>query len=488
MSTPSATKFFQLLQTMEPAEVKAFDLWLQSRWCNTNKNLVRLLARVMQYYPAFTDPKLTKERLFRQVLPDGKFSERRMNNLLSEAYLAGERFLVFQRFAGNHELQQMLLAQEFQGRALDDWFFRHAHREIGRLEARTVKDWKYHLNLLRLHRRIYQHPSQGPRLQSGQATLVQMNTQVDLLYVLEKAAVINEMIARSRLFKGEQYDVPAELIKWRAAAEGIQHPALDLYRLRFAYTPAERLPQYAQLQTALLERFDSLNEREQKTQLLSLLNDAKQLIKSGQLDITATLPLYQLGLATGAIFNQGKLTANTYTTIVTASNTKGAFDFTTHFIDTYTPCLATTTQADCAHWARAHTAYWQKDPAGCLAILQGYDFQSPNFELIGRVLTTQAYFDLYLQDPSYEMYLFNFFDTFEKWLTREKLWSKSSHLAFLRFVQACRTLARHYAEVDPKPEKLNGLLEKGAHIQALNWLQQKRVDVLQLKAKRPSRF
>jgi hypothetical protein len=132
MSTPSATKFFQLLQTMEPAEVKAFDLWLQSRWCNTNKNLVRLLARVMQYYPAFTDPKLTKERLFRQVLPDGKFSERRMNNLLSEAYLAGERFLVFQRFAGNHELQQMLLAQEFQGRALDDWFFRHAHREIGK--------------------------------------------------------------------------------------------------------------------------------------------------------------------------------------------------------------------------------------------------------------------------------------------------------------------------------------------------------------------
>ncbi len=130
MLTSFTSKFTRLLQTFTPAELKSFETWLQSPWSNTNKNLPRLLARLKPYYPEFSDQKLSKEKLFRQVLPDGKFSDRRMNNLLSEAYLAAERFLAFQRFAGEDGLQQSLLAQEFLERHLDDWFFRMAHQEI----------------------------------------------------------------------------------------------------------------------------------------------------------------------------------------------------------------------------------------------------------------------------------------------------------------------------------------------------------------------
>lgn len=475
----------RLLQTFNEAEIKAYETWLQSPWCNTNKNLPRLLARLKPYYPDFSDPKLTKEKLFRQVLPKGKFSERRMNNLLSEAYLAAEQFLIFQRFAREHSLQQELRTQEFQARALDDWFFRDAYREIDRLEDKEVKDWRDHLYLLRLHRGIYHHPSQGPRGQPGQATIARMGEQADLLYLLEKAAVINEMIFRNRLFKEENHDVPAELKKWRLLSEGIQRPALDLYRMRFAYTREEMLPQYMQLHAAFLERFDALNAREQRIHLLSLLNDAKLLIKSGRLDITDSLPLYQLGLSTGAILNQGRLTANTYTTIVTASNTRGDFNFTTHVVDTYTNGLAEEVRADCSHWAKAHTAYYQKKLEACLATLKEYDFQTLDFQLIGRVLAAQAYFDLYLSDVSYQFYLFNFLDTFEKWLNREKVWSTSSKTAFVRFVQTCRTLARYHAGADPNPKKVEGLLEREQNIQALNWLMQKMEEVLDLKAKRP---
>ncbi|MBK8921574.1 MAG: hypothetical protein IPM81_08695 [Saprospirales bacterium] len=489
MPTPFTSKFIHLLQTFDEAELKAFERWLQSPWCNTNKNLTRLLTRLKPYYPGFSDTKLTKEKLFRQVLPDGKFSERRMNNLLSEAYLAAEKFLVFQRFSGEHHLQKELLIQEFQGRGLDDWFFRDARREIDRLESREVKDWKDHLGLLRLHRRMYHHPGKGPGGQAGHATIVQMGAQIDLLYLLEKAAVINEMIFQNRLFKEEPHDLPAELKKWFTAAGGIRHPALELYRMRFADAGEENLlPQFLQLQTAFLERFDALNTREQNIHLLSLLNDAKQLIKAGALDITKSLPLYQLGLTTGAVLNQGKMTSNTYLTIVTASNTKRTFDFTGQFTDTYTVCLAEEVRDDCARWAGAHTAYWRNGPEACLAILQGYEFSAPNLQLTGRVLAAQAHFDLYLKDASYQSYLFHYFDTFEKWLNRDKIWSKSNMTTFLRFVQISRTLAKYYTDPDPNPKNLENLLDQEQNIQALNWLKLKREEVLRLKAKRPSRI
>lgn len=63
-----------------------------------------------------------------------------------------------------------------------------------------------------------------------------MNEQIDLVYLLEKAALINEMIFRNRLLKGENHEVETELKKWCAASEGVHHPSIELYRVRFAYT------------------------------------------------------------------------------------------------------------------------------------------------------------------------------------------------------------------------------------------------------------
>ncbi|NUQ24161.1 MAG: hypothetical protein HUU34_09415 [Saprospiraceae bacterium] len=482
MPTLFTSKFTRLLQTFTPEELASFEHWLQSPWCNSNKNLPRLLARLKPYHPDFSDQKLSKEKLFRQVLPDGKFSDRRMNNLLSEAYLAAERFLAFQRFAGEDGLQQGLLAQEFLERHLDDWFFRIAQQKIERLEAKETSDWRDHLELLRMLRRVYQHPDPAPRLESGQGMIAKMSEQIDLLYLLEKAALINEMITRNRLFKTENYDVATALHKWRTTAEGIHHPGIDLYRLRFSYGGELSLSRYQELQAAFMENLAALNERDKKIHLLSLINDAKQLIKSGSLDITECLPLYQLGLTTGAIFNYGKLSANTFMTIVTASNTKRTFDFSARFVEDYSLHLNENERDDCVHWAGAHTAYWQKDLEACLAVLQGYHFHSPDFQLVGRVLAAQAYFDLYLRDDSFQPLLFDFLDSFEKWLGRKKLRSITHTDSFLRFVQISRSLARFYAGTGEDVKKAGRLLENERNIQAFNWLKMKNEEVLRLKS------
>lgn len=480
---PFSSKFVRLLQTFDEAELKAFDTWLRSPWCNSNKALPKLLEKLKRYHPDFEGGKLTKEKLFRQVRPKGKFSHRRMNNLLSEGYLAAERFLVFQRLAGEHNLQKDLLTRELQKRYLDQWFFKEVDREIDRLEKKSTKDWEDHLDLFHLYRRVYHHPHQEPRMQKGLAIISKMNEQIDLLFLMEKAVVINEMTFRNRFFREENHDVKSELGKWGSVAEGVQHPALDLYRMRFAGNSASMLPKYEQLWAAFKERFDELNARDQKAHLLSLLNDAKALIRSGQLDVSDSLPLYQFGLESGALFNQGKLTRNTYTSIVIASNTKGTFDFTTHFIDSFTGQVDKEIREDCLHWARAHTAYWKKDLEPCLDILQKYRFRSAHFQLISRVLLAQAYFDLFLKDPSYESYLFSFFDTFEKWLNREKIWSKATKDPFLLFVKFCRVLAQYHEDSNSDPKKVADLFEKRRDVQALNWLIQKKEEVLNLKNK-----
>ncbi len=481
MNSLFSSKFVRIIKTLSPEEWKSFELWLKSPWANSNKNLVRLLDKLEKYYPAFNDSKATKEKLFKQILPNGKFSLRRMNNLLSEGYLAAERFLIFQNLSQHQNLQKALLTKELQKRYLDEWFFKDIEGEIGRLEEMPIKEWEDHLQLFQLHRRLYHHPNQSSRMLAGSATIVRMGEELDLLYLLERAAIINEKIFRNRILKNEDHEVEKELELWLAVSQGIENTAIDFYRRRFAYEDDKMLDQYLELRDLFFAHFEELNEKEQKIHLLSLLNDSSYLIKSTKLEITESLPLYKLGLDTGIILHQGQLTLNTYITIVSASNTNKDFSFTKHFIESYTSHLKKEFQSDAVSWAKGHQAYWQKNLADSLNILLDKDFKLPYFQRIARLLLTQVYFDLHLKDNSYQFYLLNFFDAFEKWLLRDKHRATFNKKPYLRFIQVCRKLAKAYGGVNFTPEQIAHLLENEDNIQASNWLKKKIEEIISLK-------
>lgn len=476
-----ASKFIQTIKTFSEKELKSFEGWLHSPWCNSNKNLIKLLEKLKKHYPAFDHPKLTKEKLFKQVLPTGKFSDRRINNLLSEGYLAAERFMVFHNLSQNQNLQKDLLTQELQNRHLEDWFFRDAQKEIDRLESKEVKDWEDHLDLLRLHRRVYHHPNQNPRMQLGGQTIVQMDEQLGLVYLLEKAAIITEKIFRNRIRQNENHEVEKELKIWFQASENVEHLAIDLYKMRFEYREETMLKQYFELRKTFLEIYKVLNEKEQKIHLMSLLNDTTLLIKQQQIDIAESLPIYKLGIQTGILIDKGKLHHKFYVIVVSASNFKGDFNSTEKFIETYTHMLDKPIQLDGVKWAKANTAYYQENHEQCLNILLNHNFKEAYFKMISRILNIQVYFDLYLKDYSYQFYLFNYLGSFEKLIIREKFRSESLKKSYLRFVQISRALTKYYAEIDFQSEKVEKLLNNEHNIQALNWLKRQIKKILALK-------
>jgi len=477
MNNIFSSKYFKIIQTFSEEELKAFDLWLRSPWCNTNKNLIKLLEKTKKYHPIFDDKKLTKEKLFKKILPNGKFSDRRMNNLLSEGYLAAERFIIFQNLSKDENLKKDILTKEFQNRHLEDWFFRDVNKEITRLEDKEIKDWEDHLDLLRLNRRVYHYPNQN----SSPQTIVKMGEQLDLVYLLEKAAIINEMIFRKRLLKNEEYEIESELKKWQMINENTKHPSLDFYRMRFEYSENLMLQQYFNLRKDFLKKFGELNRKEQNTHLFSLLNDTALLSRKKEIDLSERLPLYKLGLKSGILFTKNKLTYITYYSIVSASNVQKDFNFTIEFIDSYTKNLEQEYRQDAQKWALAHTSYRKKEFQNALDYLLEHDFKLQFFKLATRLLTTQIYFDLYLKDDSYQMYLFNYFDSFEKWLTREKDYSKSYQIPYIRFVQVSRKLAKAYGDIEFNHEKVQNIFQRKQSIQAPRWLDEKVTEILEIK-------
>jgi len=472
-------KFFQTIQTFSPAELKSFELWLKSPWANSNKNLIRLLEKVAKYHPDFDAPKLTKAKLFKQILPNGKFSDRRMNNLLSEGYLAAERFMVFNSLSNNQNLQKDLLTQELQNRHLEDWFFRDINKEVARLEGKEVKDWEDHLDLLRLNRRIYHHPNQNPRMQPGKQTIIKMGEQLDLVYLLEKAVIITEKIFRNRIYKNEDHDIEQEIKIWLTASKNVNHLAIELYRIRFKYTEKTMLEQYFELRGLFLERYPELNKKEQKIQLMSLLNDTVLLLKkSDSVDFSDSLLLYKVGLSTKIIFHQGVLNHINFRTIIIASNYLKSFDYTHNFIKSNVNNLDEKFQSDGLNWANAHTAYWELKLNKSLDILIRHKFKTSYFQLFSRFLTTQVYFDLYLNDFSYQLFLLDYLNSFEKWVAREKIGSKNYKKSFLNFIQKCRSIAKLYSEIELNLDKIDKILISENNLQGKRWLKRKKDKIM----------
>ncbi|MEM8527945.1 MAG: hypothetical protein AAGG68_25110 [Bacteroidota bacterium] len=478
-----ASKFVKTLRTLSEAELKSFELWLRSPWCNTNKNLIRVLEKIRKYYPTFDDCKLTKEKFFKQVLPKGKFSDRRINNLLSEAYLALERFLIFQQLDKKSELKKELLVEAWEDHDLEQRFLKDSEKEIKRIDSKTIKSWEDHLDTYRYHRQLYHHPNQSYRIRKGSTILQKMDEELDLLYLLEKATILNEKIFRNRILQNENHETEAALRLWHQATEHLQHPAIEFYKMRFAYTKENRLEQYWKLREAFMERHGELSEREQKVHLMYLLNDTALLIKTKSISATENLPLYQIGLKTNVLLEKGKISYSTYATIVGASNVKKTFRFTKQFIEEYISKVDGKFQEDCKIWAKAHTAYNQMQLNESLDFLIGYEFKIPYFQLVSRILNTQIYFDLYLQNESYEFYLFSYFDAFEKWMTREKIWSKSNKISVIRFIQKCRRLAKYYTNPDYPEKKIITLFDDNENVQSLLWLKEKQQEVLNTKTK-----
>lgn len=475
------TKFIRLLKTLTEAEIQSFEYYLKSPWCNTNKTTIRLLEKIKSYHPEFHTPKLDKEKLFKRILPNGKFSHRRMNNILSDAFMALEQFLVFQNLQKDENLQQNLLRQEYQNRHLEDWFFKATQQKIEALETKSQKEWEEHLELLRLHRKVYHHPSQHPRKAPGGQTITAMDKQLDLIWLLEKATIINEKIFRNRILKNANHEVTTDLKKWRMISEGVEHPAIELYRMRFAYTEETMLEQYFELRNVFLKRSKELSKREQKTHFASLRNDTIRLIRSRAFDITELLPLYKIGLEQDLLMENGILPYKTFAAIVSASNTSKDFSFTEKLITIYSSKLDTKINQEAKAWAIAHTYYYKNNLEECLDVLLSNDFRFKYYNQLSKMLNTQVYFDLFLQDENYQDYLFSYFDSVEKWVQREKFRSQILKKSYLRFIQISRSLAKLFCSVNFNEEKAKNLLKGETNIQASEWLGRKIQQVIELK-------
>ena len=479
----NSSKAVEILRKMDEKEWSSFVKWLASPWCNSTKKLVELLAALKKFHPNFNNSKLTREKLFQKIYPGKRFSSGVLDNLMSELNGAAERFLCFHTFAQSESTKNFLLATALQGKELENRFLKVSTATTKDLESKKIKNWEEENLLLQLRRQLYHHPNQVWRMNPESTLLPEMDQSLDITYLLQKATNINEKIFRMRILRDTHFDVKRDIKNWLQLAEGIDLPAINLYRKRFHYTDEKLLHQYFYLKEDFISDFEKLTKLDQQIHLLSLINDSTHLRRKGLIDLSDTLPLFKLGLSSGILIEKNRLDPLLFVMIVSASNLKRDFEFTRHFATTYSKYLPIEARGDGKYYADAHTANREKKLNQCLEILNETEFSYSYFRFSTKILMLQNYFDLLLDDDSYLITFNSHSESIEKWLRREKIRSVANKEPFINFVKKCRSLMRLYLEPDFDETAVKAVLDGKMNVQPINWLFEKRDEIINRRKK-----
>jgi len=152
-----STKLFMALETLTRDEMNSFGDFIMSPYFNKSHILITLFDQLKKHHPNYTNPKLTKEKLFSAIYPQEKFKDKKLRDMFSKMLGVLEEFLVLEDIR-NYPLEEKThLLNQYSVRKLEKHFEGLAREMAGLMEKITVKDSDYFYNSYQLKKdtRVY---------------------------------------------------------------------------------------------------------------------------------------------------------------------------------------------------------------------------------------------------------------------------------------------------------------------------------------------
>lgn len=124
---------FELFKSFSIDDLKKFDIFLKSPYFNSSDKMYNLYKQIIQYYPDFKHPELTKENLSVKSSVSGRYNESTLRDALSELMKLVLRYLSISNFERNSFDSENYL--------LDELLYRKANKAfLKRIKNRSFND------------------------------------------------------------------------------------------------------------------------------------------------------------------------------------------------------------------------------------------------------------------------------------------------------------------------------------------------------------
>jgi hypothetical protein len=472
-TTFKKTKLVESLKMLSVGEFKSLGKWLQSPWCNANKTLLSFYTFLKQYFPDFESVQLERENIFKKLYPDKKYNDKWFRNLMAELNKQIESFLIHQRLDQEEDLKKIILAKEYEQRHQTGRLFKLAEQFNSQLEGNPNKSREDYFYGCYLNDLLYSLPEVSNQVKETGHQLNKADAYLGHFFVLEKWRYLAEFKERERLTK-EKYDQLIDVNMLKEIGKDVSIPAIDLYEAKLNTGENISEDQFKKLKEDYFHQFDKLSFRDQQIFYFYLLNILIGMCISGKSHLFEMLfDLYQVGIENKLLLHHNRLSDKTYANIVTLGNSLQKFETIDSFLNTYTPFLKKEEQLDGSTWGKAHWRFKKKEFEQAINLLKFHKFSTPTFEIQGRFLLLQSYFESLRKDKSYLFLFFDYSRAYNKFIVRNKILSASRKKAYQTFIKYTCKIADLIITKEKKKAvflKLAQDIDKESILQGKRWL------------------
>ena len=457
------SKLLDLIKTFSPVECRQFTEFISSPYFNKNEELLPFWLYLEKYYPEFPDEWVLKEVVFKHIYPSEAFDAKKMGYLMNYLLKLGEDFLSMQQYRKNELKNRYYLLEEFEKRKLPKHFqFTHKKTEQY-LKSGIKEDSDYLLYKYKISE-IY---SDFQMKAKNESYLQDASQNLDEYYFLLKLRQGCEMINRNRQYTSKiNLSFIDEIDRMLQLRDN--WPAIVLlYSKIFSILKSnENEIDFSELLELLKIHGDEIDINELKHIYFLALNISIRKFREGNPDyIETSLVLYEEGIDSKALFENGFLTSNTYTNTIRLAILSKKYERAKNFIKDNTKFLEKEKQKDAYHFNLALLAFEQKEYKETLIHLYKMPFSETFYDLANKVLMVKTYYELDEIDP-----LLSLIASFTIYLKRNKKLNNSirePHLNFCSLIN--QIMRRNYKKKDKLLEKIQAahpVIEKGWLIKA----------------------
>lgn len=442
------SKLVDYIGRLNPREKERFRLFVQSPYFNQHEKTTLLLDLLLKHEES--EPAqaamLGREAVFTRLFPGEEYDEQVLFNVMSYLKKLYHRFLAFEKFEED-DLDEELLTMEAafaknqfdllknRSKQMEKKLAKYAYRDSKHMLA----NYRYY-NVMGYYSSHYEDRSNAELLQS-------MLDYLDRYYLLEKLKHACHLTANN-MNVNTQFDLSffdALLEHYRnnrekyAADRGI-----ELYYAIFMSLKEANQPEHYQLlKKLLIGELDHFNINQQRDLFISANNYCISRINQGDISFqTELFELYQQGLKTGLILDNGLLTEWNFKNITALGCLLKEYEWTEQFIQDYRDKLPIHRRENAYNYNLAHLYHSKKQYKEAQEILSVVQFSDVKYHLSANSLLLRIYYDLGDTEA-----LLSLIDTFRIYIIRNRKMTVEQKRGFTNYLRFAKKLAllKHHA-------------------------------------------
>lgn len=365
------SKVVKQIIRMDGRERERLRQFVASPYFNQHEKTGKLLAIILRQLES-KRPALDKERVFKKIFPGQAFRDQPLADLMSGLMKLVGRFLAVEQLLDEPFAEDILAVERAQTRNRFDLLTGRVRKLKTKLSkaARQSKDYywaSYRMHaLFGYYRNKYEDRSDATPLQ-------EMLFALDRFYVVEKLRHACHLTANSILMNTTfDFGFLDEVLAYVNSERGSELLEKDVsiscyYHILMSMRRPDETSHYQKIRHYLDEAFDSFPPEEQKNILEFASNYCISRLNAGDRSyLRELLEIYQRGLATETLYDNGIISEWNYKNIVTIGCGLGEYEWTETFMRENYPRLPEKRRenAYALNQAQYHYSRGQYDEAG----------------------------------------------------------------------------------------------------------------------------